>query len=398
MATLWDDFTDFFVGTSPKFSVHPKSTLSPEQQKLLGPLSDVFGGRLTGIQEGTLQAPEFGGDLATQLDPSQVASLEGLTALASQISGAESPFAQAQEGLTGAQTALQEATQTPTAAGTFQGGDFSPFTGEFAGGEGDAGEFLRKIFDQPATDFDEFFRTNVQDPLLSQFQEDILPGISRSQGPSGFFSGDRRALDQRAQDELLQQLTRSRSDLAFRTEESRRGRQAVAAQGIDTLTGEAAGREFTGGQGALDRLLTGIREQETTGRALAISDADRASQAALTSALGQAEVAGRRADIAGAEGTTLGGIVSSGEIARRADAENTLLEYQDFLRTSGFEDDQIRLLMDFLGLRTTENIVKNQPGTSGFLSDIAVALAGGGSGGGGGGFTATGGSSAGGVT
>ena len=96
---------------------------------------------------------------------------------------------------------------------------------------------LREVFDDPAVNFDDFFQTNVQDPLLESFQEDVLPGISRSQGPTGFFSGDRLRQDEQAREDLLGQLVRSRSDLAFRTDQAQRDRQLAAASGIGELEG-----------------------------------------------------------------------------------------------------------------------------------------------------------------
>ena len=62
---------------------------------------------------------------------------------------------------------------------------------------------------------DEFFKTNVQDPLLESFQDEILPGISRTFA-SDFFSSDRANADERAMEELIQQLVRGKSDVALR--------------------------------------------------------------------------------------------------------------------------------------------------------------------------------------
>ncbi len=72
----------------------------------------------------------------------------------------------------------------------------------------------------PGPAFDEFFKTSVQDPLLEDFEETILPRISRRFAPSGFHGSERQQADRFAKEDLLKSLTRSRSELAFGSRES----------------------------------------------------------------------------------------------------------------------------------------------------------------------------------
>lgn len=83
-------------------------------------------------------------------------------------------------------------------------------------------------------DINQFFQDTVQDPLLQNFQEDILPGISR-QYASNFFSSDRQNADARAQEELLRQLTQARSGFSFNARENDLNRNIQAAQSIPQL-------------------------------------------------------------------------------------------------------------------------------------------------------------------
>lgn len=351
----------FLFGSEPKVNVSNKSKLSPEQQQIMSQLGNFFESQFSGIQDGSVTAPQFGGDLATQLDPSQTASLQGLTDIANQI-------ATGQSGFDDSEAALQNAGSGPSAMDLFSGGDFSQFTGEASDSLGSAGSFSKQIFNDSGADFNDFFNIGIRDPLLESFQDTILPGISRSQGPTGFFSGDRIRQDELAQKNLLGHLTRSRSELAFNADQARLDRRATAAQSLDTFADAGLGRDFASMQEALDRAFGADSAQEETGRALAISDADRSASTDLTRALGLA-------DIETARTGALSGIVNAGEVGRRAEAENVLLEYSDFLRTSGFEDAQIQTLIQFLGIGANENIVKNIPGTVGYYPALAASFA-----------------------
>lgn len=90
-------------------------------------------------------------------------------------------------------------------------------------------EGLGKVLSQGPQDIDEYFTKTVQEPLLELFQEDILPEISRRYAPSGFYSSQRLEADQRAQEELLDSLTRSRASISFGARENDLNRILQAA-------------------------------------------------------------------------------------------------------------------------------------------------------------------------
>lgn len=163
--------SDFLGGSKTEVDISQLPTLTPEQQQQL---KKLLGG---------LGLPSDQEILGEKIETSSLQGLEGLS-----------------ESL------------------TMEGGLF-----------GETSSALIEALQGGAQDFDEFFQTNVKDPLLETFREDIQPDLSRRFAASGFRSSDRLQQESRATEDLLQALTRGRSELAFRTEESARDRSIRAA-------------------------------------------------------------------------------------------------------------------------------------------------------------------------
>ena len=104
--------------------------------------------------------------------------------------------------------------------------------------------------------FEGFFDTTVQQPLLEQFQSEILPGISRQFGGNAFFDSDRGAADSRAQDELLSTLTQERSRLGYQAaiDQNRAGLDAYTAGLQGDQTQAALISALLGGYGTLSNI------------------------------------------------------------------------------------------------------------------------------------------------
>lgn len=64
-------------------------------------------------------------------------------------------------------------------------------------------------------DTTDFFDTNIRDPALRDFEQNIQPNISRKFGGSSFFSSERQKADADASHDLISSLTQARSKLAF---------------------------------------------------------------------------------------------------------------------------------------------------------------------------------------
>lgn len=95
---------------------------------------------------------------------------------------------------------------------------------------------------------EQFFETNVAEPLTERFEEEVIPGIGDRFGGAGFFSSERRDAESDAMDELAGQLTQERSRVML--EEPRNdlqtGTNALASlfeseRGLDTLALETTG-------------------------------------------------------------------------------------------------------------------------------------------------------------
>lgn len=141
----------------------------------------------------------------------------------------------------------------------------------------------------------EFFDVNIRNPALESFREDVLPSIGRDFGGADFFGSERKSTDQRAQEELIDSLIRSRSEINFRSAEASKNR-AIQALGI------SSGRETA-------------RTQEKLG--------------------------------------IFGAGMEESALAER----NISRQFEQFLAEAGLEDAQIKQLLQSLALPQIENIV-----------------------------------------
>ena len=121
-------------------------------------------------------------------------------------------------------------------------------------------------------DFTDFFETNVRDPAVRDFRENIQPGISRQFGGSSFFGSERAKADRDASDDLISSLTQSRSKLAFdeRTAASDRLMKAIGlAPQLDAINTDTRARELdalgTNRRARNDRVTQLLQLLNTTG-------------------------------------------------------------------------------------------------------------------------------------
>ena len=176
-----------------------------------------------------------------------------------------------------------------------------------------ASETLMRLLDFDSADagIEDFFRTNIRDPALEEFQRNILPAISRDFGGANFFGSERAETDQRAQSSLIDSLTRARSGLAFNARES---------------------------------------------------DRNRALQA-----LGLAP------SIAGADTDELLKLLQAGEIGTGLSERNAGREFDAFLAESNIDQNRISQLLSGINTQAFENVVTVDPGTSGIAGPLLAA-------------------------
>ena len=95
---------------------------------------------------------------------------------------------------------------------------------------------LEGILTAEPTDFQDFFKSSVQDPALKTFEEEILPGIG-AKNAKNFFSSERLTQEDRAREDLQQNLNSERGKFAFATNESNQNRKLQALGLVDEITG-----------------------------------------------------------------------------------------------------------------------------------------------------------------
>lgn len=119
---------------------------------------------------------------------------------------------------------------------------------------------IQDLLTGEAQDISEVFTSTVQDPLLRDFRETVLPSIGRKFG-GNFFGSDRREADARAGEDLLQTLGAERSRFSFQANEAAQDRRLGALGAIPGLSDAAGGfaqfgdLEYTRGQTAQDRRM-----------------------------------------------------------------------------------------------------------------------------------------------
>ena len=257
--------TDFLFGESPSQDITPTTILTPEQEELLRLLIEQISGG------------QGGETFGIETSPLELQSLAGLEALGASLPGDQTESSRA-------------ATRT-----------------------GVAGlEALEELFGRDPTDFDEFFETNIRDPLVEDFNEDILGLGTRFSG--SFFGGERREAERGAREDLLDALVAGRAStaLSFRQQDTEAALNALGL--LPGIAGFASTSEFA-------------------------------------------------APIA--QGNILLGLLGGGG-AERGVVQQQLNEKNRRLRTG----------LEALGIGGFENIVFNNPGTTGFIPSLVGAVAG----------------------
>jgi len=264
-------FFDFLFGEGPSTDTQVLDTLTPEQQASLNQLLKDLGGA----------SPTFGGEAGIEASELQNLSLQALEERA---------------------IALGDPNR------------------ENALASGAADTLLKFLdFENQDAEIEDFFNTNIRDPALKDFQENVLPQISRSFGGANFFSSERTRTDQNAQEEIIGSLTRSRSDLEFQ-----------------------------------DRNLTRDRALQALGLA------------------GEVDALGRR------DTDELMALFGIGQEQTGLDERNFERAFDVFLANEGVASNRRSQLLGGVGTQAFENVVTSNPGSSGFIVDLLAAATGGG--------------------
>lgn len=117
-------------------------------------------------------------------------------------------------------------------------------------------DMIQRILSQGKDDFENFFQSNVQEPLLTDFEENVMPRISRQFGRSGFFGSDRIRQDETAREDLLSALVRGKQETVLGARQ-----QNIQATGlIPGLESARAGGILAGSEAGLDERRKRIQQ------------------------------------------------------------------------------------------------------------------------------------------
>jgi len=126
-----------------------------------------------------------------------------------------------------------------------QGYTILPYPGPTGGAGGlqarTVNALARALSGEPES-FEEYYQRAVQEPMLEEFERTIMPAVSKKYAPSGYWSSERVRSEERTRRDLLNALTRARSELAYKARESaleRRLKAASLAPELIVLPGKA---------------------------------------------------------------------------------------------------------------------------------------------------------------
>lgn len=431
-------FFDFLFGSKPEASTSRHPLMTPSQQGLLDDLIRTLGGE--GIGAG-FTPPSFGGPLTAPLTGREGGILDFFGGRAGDIMSGRGGSPLLGQGTDAISRLLRPQNPDDLLSFLMPGGGgpggFLDLMRSFSGGSGGGGgvhfapggagtgdtiDELRQAFQSGETkeslaeffqglvpvgepgQLEDFFRTNIREPALQGFEEDVLPRIGRSFGGANFFSGERAQADTRAREDLLEALTRSRSDLQFRDLESARARALQIGQmalgGQETAQGQhlQALAEILGSQTAIGQSQIGAQGQVAAAQAGASASRHNAQIQALMqflgmgfdarrSALGFAGDADQRAigalgQIPGLEGVRqqptdrLFDFLGAFGLPRQIEDTGIQRGIGQFQFGENQRMQRINQILQALGLRPFENVTTVTPGQSGLVSDVLAAWAG----------------------
>jgi len=174
-----------------------------------------------------------------------------------------------------------------------------------------ANRAIQETLADTGTDFNEFFRRTIRDPLVRDFNVDTVPGIGRRFSGS-FFGSDRLRAEGEARDTLIETLGRERARLSFDTSESAKDRRLRAAEQAGGVAG-----------GGISNLVD---------------------------------------------------IISGAETGRQPEKERAEGIRDEFVRREDAATEKAGLILDLLGQQHRENIVTVDPGQEGIAGDLLAAL------------------------
>jgi hypothetical protein len=232
-------------------------------------------------------------------------------------------------------------------------------TGEKAAATADAGRTsVLDILSRGPQSIEDYFKTNVQDPALRDFERDVLPAISRKFAGNQFFTSERQKTDRDTREDLLTGLTKSRSELAYKARVDDTNAMLGALdriQGVETLEPNVQ-------RAVADAISSMLGAGETIrGQDQGLLEAQRAEELRMFGA--------ENAHLASTREEALRSIGSEQQTAAATRAED--------LRQRELQKQRIEQILSALGLKGTENIAFApvvQQGSQGAIGGVAESV------------------------
>jgi len=286
---------DFIFGRAPQAVFEQMSLLSPEQQNALRGLLG---------EGGPLQSPieGFQGDRVaglSGLEQTSLAALESEALLRVPGAAPGGAGAGAGAGIPGLSTTPggPNVNPAPRTAGV---GAATPT-------QQTAIQTLEELLTAGPTDFQDFFKTNVEDPAIKTFEDRILPSIGAKQAKN-FFSSERLTQEDRARDDLGTQINAERGRFAFATNEAAQDRKLQALGFVDEITGAPINQAIQ--------------------------------------------------------------LLQAGQVPRQIEQAGLEAEYGEFLRIQEEKARRVEQILEALNVEAVENFGIGLPGSSGLISDF----------------------------
>ena len=338
------DITSLLGGTKSSANTSTLPTKTPQQQQALADLLKSLG---------TGQVPAYTGQINAPTNQAQNLSLSALEDQAKGIATG-STNNEALKAISGLLSKTTGSTSTGSApnVGNAQAvidllkQNQSPISG-------DVQTALSDILSGKAQNFDAYFKAAVEDPMLRDYAQNIAPVISRGfAANNNYSSSDRQLADQRAQQDLLNSLTQARASTAYQAQNDA-VTNALNAAGILTGSTNAENANLAGLIGT--GLNTGLNQQQLD------------TQTTLSAAQQLLQQPGM--DI-----TNLNNILSGATSQQQISQQQLDNIKNQFNVQTDQEAQRIALLLQALGLGTSENITTVTPGQPGLLQGAAQGL------------------------
>lgn len=201
-------------------------------------------------------------------------------------------------------------------------------------------------------DINDYFNSSVQDPMLRDFQNKVLPQLTqRFSGQAGFGS-DRMRQEQLVTNDMMNILANSRTNMAFNAQNqanTNKMQAAIALPGVtsaginDMLNMQQGGNR----QNAIDQTML-----------------DNQYKDFLRQLSGNTQNA-----------NILTALQSGGNIGQAADQQPLTAQYQEFIRQQNGGQNNINNILQALNIRPFENITTVQGQQSGLLQGLLAGLA-----------------------